>query len=249
MKTKLFIIIVSLGITTYLMGQAPAGSLSSTISETQQADEQKAREFFMQQKHNPKDYDEYITAWRKEYKNIVQRQSQHPANVVTSANAGCTNIDFEQGSMTGWTTSNGYNPLFNASGCCPTPGGIQAVTSGSNLDYYGGFPTVCPGGNYSLKLGDSLIGGLANRIEQTFLVSSSNSNYSYKYAVVLQDTGHPPTEQPYFMIEMLDTNGNQIPCTYYEVAAGANIPGFQNSTVLAGVIFKPWTTVAVDLSP
>ncbi len=249
MKTKLFIIIVSMGIISSLMAQVPVGYSSSTISETQLADEQKAREFFMQQKHNSKDYDEYITAWRKEYKNIKQRGEQHSANVITSASLGCTNIDFEQGSMNGWITSTGYNPLFNTSGCCPSAGGSQAITAGSNIDPYGLFPTVCSGGNYSLKLGDSLVGGHADRIEQTFLVNNSNSNYSYKYAVVLEDPGHPVSEQPYFMVEVLDSNGNQVPCTYYEVAAGQGIPGFQNSTVQTDVVFKPWTTVAVDLTP
>jgi gliding motility-associated-like protein len=249
MKTKLLITIIALGIAQYLMAQAPANFSSSTISEQQQADELKAHEFFIQQNHNPKNYDEYIASWRKEYKNIVQRASQTGNNIVTSTMAACTNIDFEQGSMNGWTTSTGYNPLYISTGCCPSPGGSQVITSGSNIDPYGLFPTVCPGGNYSLKLGDSLVGGHADRIQQTFLVSNSNSNYSYKYAVVLEDPGHPPSEQPYFMVEVLDSNGNQVPCTYYEVAAGAGIPGFQNSTVQADVIFKPWTTVAIDLTP
>ncbi|HEX7415289.1 MAG TPA: PKD domain-containing protein [Bacteroidia bacterium] len=249
MKTKQLLIIITLGITQYLMAQVPASYSSSTISQAAAADEQTARAFFIQHNFNPKDYDEYMAAWRKEYKNIVQRQNQHTSNVVTSSNLSCTNIDFEQGSMNGWTASTGYNPLFNSSGCCPSLGGSQAITSGGNIDPYGLFPTVCPGGNYSLKLGDSLIGGHADRIEQTFLVNNSNSNYSYKYAVVLEDPGHPPSEQPYFMVEVLDSNGNQVPCTYYEVAAGQGIPGFQNSTVQTDVVFKPWTTVAVDLTP
>lgn len=247
MKTKLFIII-AMGI-QYLMAQMPAGYSSSTIDQKQQADEQKAREFFIHQNFNPKDYDEYITAWRREYKNLTQRENQPFINPVSSAMAACTNIDFEQGTLNGWTASTGYHPLFNPAGCCSSPGGAQAITSGSNTDFYGGFPTVCPGGTYSLRLGDSINGGHADRIEQTFLVTNSNSNYSYKYAVVLEDPGHPVSEQPAFTVEMLDTNGNQIPCTYYNVAAGQGIPGFQNSTVQSDVVYKPWTTVTVDLTP
>ncbi len=249
MKTKLFIIIVSLGITQYLMAQAPAGQSSSTISQPAAADEQKAREFFIQHNFNPKDYEEYISAWRREYISYSQKSKQVLANPVSSPMASCTNIDFEQGSLTGWTASTGYHPLFNSMGCCPLIGGSQAITAGSNIDPYGLFPTVCPGGNYSLKLGDSIIGGHADRIQQTFLVTSSNSNYSYKYAVVLEDPGHPVSEQPAFTVEMLDSNGNQIPCTYYNVAAGQGIPGFQSSSIQSDVVFKPWTTVAVDLNP
>jgi len=228
-----------------VLAQAPVSPSSLTISATEQADEQKAREFFVQHNFNPKDYDEYIASWRKEYANFSQnKQYATPPSPM----AACTNIDFEQGSLNGWTPSTGFHPLFNPIGCCPNPGGSQAITSGTGIDPYGLFPVVCPGGSFSMKLGDSLTGGHADRIEQTFAVTAANSNYSYKYAVVFQDPGHLVTLQPAFTIEMIDSSGNQIPCTYYDVASGEGIPGFQNSTIKAGVIFKPWTTVAVNLT-
>jgi len=237
----------ALGISPYLLAQAPSTSSSSTISDTQQADEQKAREFFVQHNFNMKDYDEYITSWRKDQKKSSQNINRLPAPAPTPM-AACTNEDFEQGNLTGWNPTTGYNPVYNAIGCCPSAGGAQAITSGTGVDPFGLFPVVCPGGNNSLQLGDALTGGIADRIEQTFLVTSSNSNYSYKYAVVLEDPGHPQNQQPSFTIEMVDSAGNQIPCTYYDVAAGQGIPGFQTSTVQSDVVFKPWTTVAVNLT-
>ncbi len=160
----------------------------------------------------------------------------------------CTNIDFENGSLSGWTTSTGYNPIYNPAGCCLTSGGAQVITAGAGLDPCGGFPVVAPGGTFSLKLGDNNTGGIADRIEQTFFVTPSNANFMYKYAVVFQDPGHTVIDQPSFQAEMVDSLGNQIPCTYYSVSAGAGIPGFLNSTGCAGVVYKPWSNVSVDLT-
>lgn len=160
----------------------------------------------------------------------------------------CFNPDFEMGSLAGWTVSSGFHPGFNALGCCPNGGGQQLVTSGAGLDPFGGFPVVLPGGNFSLRLGNSINGGEADRIEQQFLVTPANANFSYRYAVVLEDPNHPINQQPSFQVEMFDTLNNLVPCTYFYVAAGQNIPGFFNSTT-PGVIYKPWTTVLVDLTP
>ncbi len=247
MKTKKLLLICAVGIMQCLVAQNSVSYSLSTINQTQQADEQKAREFFTQHNFNSKDYDEYITSWRKEYKNLSQKINQQPA-LPASPMAACTNIDFEQGTLNGWAQSTGYHPLYNPLGCCLTLGGAQAITTGAGLDPFGLFPVVCPGGSNSLQLGNSAIGGIADRIEQTFLVTSSNNNYSYKYAVVLEDPGHPVSQQPAFTVEMFDSSGNQIPCTYYDVAAGQGIPGFQNSTVQSDVVFKPWTTVSVNLT-
>jgi gliding motility-associated-like protein len=168
---------------------------------------------------------------------------------VNNTMAGpCINADFEQGTFNGWVRSSGYNPGFNAIGCCTTAGGQQLIMSGAGTDPFGGFPVVFPGGNFSLRLGDPVNGGFADRIEQTFLVSPSNANFSYKYAVVLEDPNHPISQQPSFQVEMVDSLNNQVPCTYFYVAAGQNIPGFFNSSS-PGVIYKPWTTVLLDLTP
>lgn len=169
-------------------------------------------------------------------------------DITTAIMAGpCINADFESGNLTGWTRTSGFHPGYNPLGCCPNGGGQQAIMSNGN-DPYGGFPRVFPGGNFSLRLGDNVNGGQADRIEQTFLVSPANANFSYKYAVVLEEPGHSQNQQPSFQVEMLDSTGAQIPCTFYNVAAGQGIPGFFNSPS-PGVIYKPWTTVLVDLTP
>ena len=247
MKTNFTFILFALGFQSMMFSQQntlvlPPGYVA------QNEEEKNAVEYFQKFHPDLKDFHEFITAWRNEFNSgrLTQNPTSQPSPPTPMSS--CTNVDFEAGNMNGWTRTTGFNPVFSAPGCCPNPGGAQLITSGSNLDPYGLFPTDCPGGNYSLKLGDSLVGGHADRIEQTFLVSSANTNYSYKYAVVLEDPGHPLAYQPMFTAELLDQNGNPIPCTFYQVSAGQNIPGFQNSQNYSGVIFKPWTTVAVDLT-
>ena len=197
---------------------------------------------------------EFLNAHKRLKDGVPQSKNQHShafaaKNSTASTFAGaCINADFETGNFTGWSRSSGYHPLFNAAGCCPNAGGQQLITSGAGVDPFGGFPVVFPGGNFSLRLGNSGTGGEADRIEQTFLVSANNANFTYRYAVVLEDPGHSTNQQPAFLVEMLDTTGAQVPCTYYYVAAGQGIPGFFNSST-AGVIYKPWTTVALNLNP
>jgi gliding motility-associated-like protein len=195
-------------------------------------------------------------AEKQEFLNAHNNSTQHshsaklipynfnPQNTQAST---CVNIDFESGNLSGWTSSSGFHPIFNPLGCCLNPGGSQLVVN-AGIDPAGGFQRVAPGGNFSLLLGDNGTGGEADRVEQTFLVNAFNANFTYRYAVVFQDPGHVLAQQPSFQIEMLDSSGVQIPCTFYNVAAGNNIPGFQNSPTLNGVIYKNWTNVSVDLT-
>jgi gliding motility-associated-like protein len=191
---------------------------------------------------------EFLQSQQQQYiKETYFSTQKNPAQPPT-IQAGCTNIDFESGNLGGWTLSQGYHPLYNASGCCPTAGGAQAIMSGNGVDPCGGFPLVAPGGVFSVRLGNNGTGGFADQMEQKFTVSTGNANFTYKYAVVLQDPGHATADQPSFRVEMFDTTGAALPCTFYNVTAGQGIPGFQNSNNCPGVIYKAWTTVVCDLT-
>ncbi|MBI2968781.1 MAG: T9SS type A sorting domain-containing protein [Bacteroidetes bacterium] len=166
--------------------------------------------------------------------------------------AQCNNPDFETGDSTGWEGWTGYHPNSGIiPSCCPVPGfvaGRFAIVSGAGIDPCGGFSVVAPGGSYSLKLGNNSVGAQADRVTMSFNVSTSNTNFIYQYAVVLEEPGHPVFDQPFFEIKMTDTAGNNIPCSYYYVAAGQGVPGFQNSGTCLTSIYKPWTTGNVDLT-
>ncbi len=205
-------------------------------------------DFYWSHHTSVNDLPEFIYAHQRDYIRDTYFSTQRISGQPNIPQQACTNIDFESGNLNGWTTSNGFNPLYNALGCCQNVGGAQTIVSGAGVDACGGFPLVAGGGNFSVRLGDNGTGGLADRLEQTFSVTSANANFTYKYAVVFEDPGHALADQPKFEIEMLDSNGVQIPCTYYNVAAGQNIPGFVSSTNCANVVYKPWTNVSVDLT-
>lgn len=195
-------------------------------------------------------------------KRVFIQNKYHLNHLITIPNkepivmAACNNTDFEDGDLTGWQACSGWHPdgpsaAYPAGGPCVNSGSIlgrHTITSGTGTDACGGFPVVAPGGTYSLRLGNNSVNAEAERISQTFTVSSNNTNFFYRYAVVLEDPQHPANQQPYFEAVMYDQNGGVIPCSYYYVAAGQGVPGFQNSGNCASVIYKSWTPVFVDLS-
>ena len=232
-----------------ITAKAQTNNSSYTIDSLANFNQTEWTNFYFLHHTNPAELPEFIEAHKRDYIHATYFASaQKLASQPNTPQQACTNIDFENGNLSGWTSSTGYNPIYNPAGCCLTTGGAQVVTSGTALDACGGFPTVAPGGTFSVKLGDNNVGGIADRIEQTFNVTSANANFTYKYAVVLQDAGHAIADQPSFQIVMLDSSNNQIPCTFYNVAAGQNIPGFLSSANCANVVYKPWSSVSVDLT-
>lgn len=171
------------------------------------------------------------------------------ANIVSSQESSCPNSDFESGTFSGWQGGTGY--------CCPiniNNSGIvsdrHTIMSGNETDpnTCGAVTVVAPGGLYSARLGNSNTGTEAEKLTYSLDVTASNTLFIYKYAVVLQDPGHNPEEQPRFQIRVLNAAGGLIDpvCGEYTVVAGSNIPGFKNCD--GGVIYKDWTTVGLDLS-
>ncbi|MFI5141208.1 MAG: hypothetical protein ACHQII_02525, partial [Bacteroidia bacterium] len=138
--------------------------------------------------------------------------------------------------------------------CTPIDCSSQLCING--VDRFGGFPVVAPaplGGSYSLLMNHSMCGYQMEQATQSFVVSSSNSTFTYLYAAVLEDGGHPVSMASYFEARVIDVaTGTVIPCTEYTAsAANANLGslvGWTASTVDPNVYYKPWTTVSLDLS-
>jgi len=158
----------------------------------------------------------------------------------------CTNADFESGTFQNWTGQTGS--------CCgintPNNGivnGQHTIMIGNGIDPFscGDIPVVAPGSTYSARLGNSDSWYGAERLRYTFNITPNNTLIIYKYAVVLEDAGHPAGDQPRFEAKLLDENGQTIPCTYYYVAAGPG-SGFQTC---GGIQYKTWTTIGVDVTP
>jgi gliding motility-associated-like protein len=190
---------------------------------------------------------------------MYSRLAPLPNNVQSQP--PCTNMDFEMGGFFGWTGSIGDNNLSSAGPLQNIVPGIFStvmdalvtdcnarhtiMSSASGNDPCAPMPTVAPGGNFSVRLGNSCASYQGEILEQTFTVGPGNTSFTYQYAVVLNDGGHLAGEQPYFSIEMFDQNGNSIPCSPYYVEASGSIPGFVQCQPT--IFYKPWTTVNIDL--
>ena len=188
----------------------------------------------------------------------------------------CNNADFENGSLNGWsgTWGDGVCDGIFILGICagishPDPfqyAGIhpgmnnQAPTDLPERNHFimsSGYdpvigattlPVVYTPGSYSMRLGNAQADGGGESISYSFTVSPGNANFTYHYAVVLNDGGHPAGEQPYFKIRMWDGSNNLIDCATYDVDAltAYTIGGF--TTLYGDVLYKPWTSVFIPLS-
>ncbi|MGB5646067.1 MAG: PKD domain-containing protein [Muriicola sp.] len=111
-------------------------------------------------------------------------------------------------------------------------------------------PTIYPGGAFSAKIGDIAGGRKAARISRTFTVTPTESYLQYSYAVVMDDPGHSQNDQPKFVVNIRDDNGNVVTCGKFEAFAGPNAlsKGFTNCED-SRIQILPWTSGGADLSP
>lgn len=111
--------------------------------------------------------------------------------------------------------------------------------------------SLIPKGGYaSVRLGNWQNGNGAESITYEYVVDSSNAVVLMQYAVVLEDPSHEPTDQPRFLLEILDANNNLIEptCGVRNFAADKNRAGWR--TYGEGydlVTWKDWTTVGLNL--
>lgn len=114
----------------------------------------------------------------------------------------------------------------------------------------GGLRTVPEGEIASVRLGNELDGGEADRIEYKYTVDASTSAVLIlKYAVVLEDPDHNEARQPKFELEVLK-NGRPIDgkCGEAKFTAGKDmkegVDGWHN---FGTGWWKEWTTVSINL--
>ena len=186
----------------------------------------------------------------------IKRGGQSPV-----INAVCSDMGAENGwgtyqGATGVANNGGpvFNPTLNPP---PTPnfaintGGYIPCTPGPNpppAPNNGPIPRVAPGfGNASIQLGeDQTPGAGAEQLTYQMNVTAQDTNFIYAYAILMENSGHSSSEQPFVEFCMLDQSGNQIPCGCFKYVAQVGLPGFYDSN--CGSLYKPWTLVGVNLS-
>jgi hypothetical protein len=182
-----------------------------------------------------------------------------------------TNLDFGSGNFTNWKCWVGYSTTgtattgaaFTSSSVTPPIGGSAPhsgipgrsrhyITSGSDTDYYGGFPIVSPlGGPYSLRIGTDSIMSRAERVQYFIHVPAATTSYNVQiqYAIVFEDPSHGPADQPAFQIVAYDSaTGAIVPAGNNLYISGNIIPGFVLRSATANIWTLPWTTSTINLS-
>ena len=191
-----------------------------------------------------------------------------PATVPNNANRAVSNnavgdcpnnIDFENGNFTNWNCftgdadSVGTTNLITVTPSAPVPNRHKLINRvlPSAIDAYGLFPTNPPdGSNFAVRLGNTRIGGEAERIQYVVRIAANDSNFSirYDYAVVFQDPGHTEWTQPRFTAKLFDSAANAyIECASFEYISTSSLPGFAVSTIDTSVIYKPWASAFISL--
>ncbi len=170
------------------------------------------------------------------------------------------NIDFEEGNFTNWQCATGYTSVVDGANSIeltpsdPVPGRHNIISADSNgaipLDPYGKFPALCPyGGKYSVKLGNDNTGGEAEGMSYTFTVPVTEDTFSftYFYAVVFQNPGHEPYEQPRFFVTAYEVaTGEVINCASYNYVSTGGLPGFTESKQDASILYKNWSPSSIQ---
>ena len=138
-----------------------------------------------------------------------------------------TNGGFESGDFTGWTQGTGYNngltlpQPFTGASINLSAGGIftGAVVNSSYTELSGAPITPMPfAGTYSARVGDTTPNNNTNFISQQDVITAADRDSGdnqlhvhFSYAVVLEDPGHDPEEQPFFYLRVRNiTKGTDL---------------------------------------
>lgn len=121
---------------------------------------------------------------------------------------------------------------------------------GSDINTGHQLPFLPPGESTVVRLGNEQVGAQAEAVTYQFTVNPDYAILLLKFAVVLEDPGHPKPAQPRFVVRVLNSAGQLVEtCAEYDVTAAGDIPGFQTYTSgWYNVRWRPWTNVGIDLS-
>jgi hypothetical protein len=196
----------------------------------------------------------------------VLRQPAVPAPAAV-VNSECGNGDFESSlDPAEWQGAAGTNDAsgltFTTSGISPGPltsgTAHQTWVDASTVDAIVGIPQVAPGGStHAVRIGNAVSGNGAEKLSKTFVVTAANSVARFWFAVVMQDPGHMPKDQPAFLVRVLDASGTPItgvvnlgnPIEPDKLVADRKNPFFSvTGPAIDPIVFRPWTCAYIDLT-
>lgn len=146
-----------------------------------------------------------------------------------------------------------YGPYENPTMNTGIVEGRHTVVTQQGMDPHTGYqlPILPPGETAVVKLGNDLGGKQSECIDYDFVVDPDNPILTVKFAFVLQNFGEMSSGCPMFCIYLLGQQsgdsyayGSIYPCGHYYFP----YPFFGNFQVAGSVIWRPWTTISIDLS-
>ncbi|MDP2385835.1 MAG: PKD domain-containing protein [Bacteroidota bacterium] len=196
----------------------------------------------------------------------------NPHDEINTPGVACTNEGFESGNLNAWAGSYEDQSVCTGGtflGLClgysaNDPYSVNGFNQGANnatsprhtLCTPGADPNIPAlqrvrpgGGNFSIRINNTEYSDYsAARLIQTFRVTPANVNFTYYYAVVLEDggAGHTVADQPYFTIRMYDQFGAVINCATFDVN-GSNAAGIGNFITSGTFTYRDWSAVFVPL--
>ncbi len=182
-----------------------------------------------------------VNGFSNTFKAIPSMKNQ--AFAKTASVLTCEKLNFENNSLDGWVGKTGSNTQNNGLDLSE-----EGLINGRHSMVNKGFdpnvpslPTVIEG-NYAMRLGNSASGSEAESISYTFLVDKDHQEFSFDYALVLQDGGHGSGNS--FFQYRISSNNTII--EEFKVVADRLSPYF--STGNNEIVYHPWDCLIIDLS-
>lgn len=184
--------------------------------------------------------------------------------------SACGNKDFEDQAFTGWNGFIGSNNTPN-NNLILTPGlnslGLnqphnssaqQTILTINGLDTFCIDPAtqqvdpymtwLAPGGGLaSVRLGNSNVGAQAEMLSYSLNVTAQDSIFTFQYACVCQDPGHPLIDQPGFMVIAKDIN-NTIFFSDSIYAADPSYPFIISTYPGTPILYRRWAGYSLNLT-
>ena len=192
---------------------------------------QQLKKEYLKEKNSEISFEE----WLKIQKDIERLKKQNSSKRIACNPVydptGCTNGDFNSNTL-GQNAWQGEFGMLVINSQLPNNGTIDESTftcgiSGGSIDELISHLTIVANDTdplipalrttpdntgYSLRIGNAIDGAHAEMINKSFKVNSNNSNFTFDYAVVLEDPGsnHTPNELPTFKVVVTDETTNSI---------------------------------------
>lgn len=165
----------------------------------------------------------------------------------------CTNIDFENGNLSGWIGTNGINgDSQKMNFAYITSGNTESSVLTGGTDPNKGFGLTSPLGGKVVRLNDfnmASINGSMNRISKTFSVTPANSTLQYSYMSILQDGSHVCMWQAFSDVSVYLQDGSLIHSNhiYATGSTGCTLTA-SGFSFTAPFYFSNWQTQTINLS-